>query len=270
LSFFKTRFVLEKASEKVVFPKTDVLGKPRLYEGQMGIIERRERERTERKIQIMHCAKELILEKGAENVSMMDIAKKVELSKATLYLYFPSKPLLFMEICNVAAVRFLENFHARLPPGLTAIETIKLYWQCYLDMFGESDEMVIVFSMWQYLVPGYPFLSLEDTAQPLTIFNFYTGIRDMIAQGIAEGTFDPAFDPAMIARTILSLFSTVVGNTAKRPKDARNARLIIEETTTLFQIMIRGIARDGLDRSLLDLPALPGKPDPQDRAAGTG
>jgi AcrR family transcriptional regulator len=228
---------------------------------QMGIAERREREKADRRALIIRCAKELILEQGAENVSMMDIAKKAELSKATLYLYFPSKELLFLEICNAAAVQFVECFRSRLIPGLAAIEVIKLYWQCYLEMFGESDEMVIFFSMWQYLAPGYPFLSLADTNKSLTIFEFYAAIRDMIAQGIAEGTFDPEVDSAMIARTILSLFSTVIANSAKVPKNIRNTRFIIDEITRLFQIMIRGIARDGLDRTLLDLPALPEKPN---------
>jgi AcrR family transcriptional regulator len=225
----------------------------------MGIVERREREKADRKALIIRCAKDLILERGVENVSMMDIAKKAELGKATLYLYFPSKELLFLEICNAAAVQFIECFRARLSPGLTAIEVIKLYWQCYLDMFGESDEMMIFFNTWQYLAPGYPFLSLETKDKPLTIFEFYAAIRDMIAQGIAEGAFDPEVDPAMIARTILSLFSMVIENNAKMPKGSRNARFIIGETTKLFQILIRGIARSGLDRSLLDLPTQPEK-----------
>lgn len=223
----------------------------------MGIAERREREKAERRALIIRCTKELVLELGAENVSMMDIAKKAELSKATLYLYFSSKELLFLEICNATAVQFIEYFRARLLSGLTAIETIKLYWQCYLDMFGESDEMVIFFSMWQYLAPGYPFLSLEDKDRPLMIFEFYAAIRDMIAQGIAEGTFDPGVDPVMIARTILSLFSTVIENSARMSQNTRSSWFIIDEITKLFQILIRGIARDGLDRSLLNLPALP-------------
>jgi AcrR family transcriptional regulator len=220
----------------------------------MGILERREREKAERKTLIMRCAKDLILEYGAEKVSMMDIAKKAELSKATLYLYFPSKALLFMEICSIAGIRFLEFFRARMRPGLSAIETIKMYWNCYLEMYGESDEMMIIFSMWQYLAPDYPFLSLEKETNPLTIFEFYAAIRDMIAQGITEETFDADTDPAMIARTILSLFSVVIENTAKMPKSARNARFIMNELTKIFQIILRGIAREGLDRSLLVLP----------------
>jgi AcrR family transcriptional regulator len=221
----------------------------------MGILERREREKAERRALIMRCAKDLILEYGAEKVSMMDIAKKAELSKATLYLYFPSKALLFMDICNIAGVQFIDFFRSRMRPGLTAIETIKLYWNCYLEMFGESEEMIIIFSMWQYLAPDYPFLSLEDENKPLTIFEFYTAIRDMIAQGISEGTFDSDADPAMISRTILSLFSVVIENIAKLPKGARNFHFIMDELTKIFQIILRGIAREGLDRSLLVLPA---------------
>jgi AcrR family transcriptional regulator len=220
----------------------------------MGIQERREREKAERKALIMGCAKELILEHGAEKVSMMDIAKKAELSKATLYLYFPSKALLFMDICNIAGVRFIEFFRSRMRPGLPAMETIKLYWNCYLELFGESDEMLIIFSMWQYLAPDYPFLSLEEETRQLTIFEFYTAIKDMIAQGVAEETFDSDIDPAAIARTILSMFSAVIENAAKLPKNTRNARPIMDELTKIFQIILRGIAREGLDRSLLVLP----------------
>jgi AcrR family transcriptional regulator len=226
----------------------------------MGIVERREREKVLRKTMIMDCAKGLILERGVENVSMMDIAQKAELSKATLYLYFSCKEQLFLEICNAAAVQFIEQFRARLRPGLTAVEAIKLYWNCYLDMFGESEEIIIFFTMWQYLAPGNPFRSLADEAGSQTIFEFYAAIRDMIGQGIAEGTFDPRTDSAMVARTLLSLFSTVVENTTKMPKDTRHTRFIIDELTGVFQIILRGIARDGLDRSLLDLPVLPGRP----------
>jgi AcrR family transcriptional regulator len=224
----------------------------------MGIVERREREKTLRKAVIMGCAKDLILERGVENVSMMDIAKKAELSKATLYLYFPSKEHLFLEICNAAAVQFIEEFRARLCPGLTAIEAIKLYWNCYLDMFGESEEIIIFFSMWQYLMPGNPFLSLAGEAGSRTILEFYAAIRDMIGQGVAEGTFDPHTDPAMVARILLSLFSTVVEDTTKIPRENRNTRFVMGELGKLFQIILRGIAREGLDRSLLDLPVLPG------------
>ena len=87
----------------------------------MGITERKEREKTERKALIMNCARELIITMGAKAVSMTDIARKAELSKATLYLYFPGKELLFRELSKTEQEEFISFFRNRLTPGLSAL-----------------------------------------------------------------------------------------------------------------------------------------------------
>ncbi|MDR3343810.1 MAG: TetR/AcrR family transcriptional regulator; helix-turn-helix transcriptional regulator [Treponema sp.] len=234
----------------------------------MGIIERKERERTERKALIMRCAKELILEYGVDAVSMGDIAEKAELSKATLYLYFPSKEDLFREIYDEAGNRFIEYFQSRLSPGLSALESLKLFWNCYLNMYGSSNDVIIVFNMKNYIAPAFPFISIEDTAEdtaqsedpPRSPSDFscmlYSMLKQMIDQGIAEGTFDPAINPGISARTILSLFSYIVENVAKMPKTARKSQVIIEEMKYIFEILLRGIVREGFDRSRLVLPGI--------------
>src|SRR5215510_9379694 len=99
----------------------------------MGISERREREKNERRRTILKCARELILLQGVERVSMEDIAKRAELSKATVYLYFSSKEVLLNEICEEAARIFLE--HIRPQNGgeapaarLTGFQALKYFW----------------------------------------------------------------------------------------------------------------------------------------------
>jgi AcrR family transcriptional regulator len=221
----------------------------------MGITERRIREKAERKALIKRCAKELILEHGAEKVSMMDIAKKAELSKATLYLYFSSKDLLFKEICFQAAEQFLEYFYSRRQPGISAMDGLRLFWSCYLELFGESEDMVIFFSMRHYLAPDYPFIPIEeDSRSPIgSAYEFYTLLTSMITQGIGEGLFDPEINADMVSRTILLLFSFIVENAVKLPKSARKSQFIIEEMKNLFQIFFYGIARKGVERSSLAL-----------------
>ncbi|GHV81679.1 hypothetical protein AGMMS49991_02370 [Spirochaetia bacterium] len=225
----------------------------------MGIQERRERERAERKALIMRCARELILENGAEKVSMQDIAKKTELSKATLYLYFPGREELFREICIELAVRFTEYVQARLSPGLSALEALKLYWKSYVDLFGQSDDMILLFNMRRYLVPEYPFISIEEGPDSAAgpAYRFFNMIKYIIEQGIAEGVFEPDTNAAMFSHTVLSLFSLIVENAVKYSGDAnsrtREDSNIIDEMKSIFQIMLRGIAREGIDRSLLVL-----------------
>jgi AcrR family transcriptional regulator len=64
----------------------------------MSIIDRREREKKQRQHDIINAAEKLFFSKGYDEVSMKDIALEVELSKATLYLYFQNKKSLFFAI----------------------------------------------------------------------------------------------------------------------------------------------------------------------------
>jgi hypothetical protein len=107
--------------------------------------------------------------------------------------------------------------------------------------------------MRHFLAPEGSFISLEENAGTAS-YVFYYLLKKMIEQGIHEGTFDEDIDPGLVVKTIIALFSQAVENAAKLPKTARKSALIIDELKTVFQIMLRGIAREGIERSLLVLP----------------
>jgi AcrR family transcriptional regulator len=225
----------------------------------MGSIERKEREKAGRKEMIMRCAKELILERGADKVSMVDIAKKAELSKATLYLYFPSKDLLFREICDIAGIQFINYFRSRQGPDLSVIDTLKLIWDCYLDLFGESDDMLVIFGMKKYLAPDFPFVPIEqDSPSPAgSNYAFYSLLVDVFTRGMAEGLFVKDINPGVISRTFITFFSYVIETAARLPKSGNDYQWAIEEMANLFQIFLRGIISEGADRSILKLAEYP-------------
>jgi AcrR family transcriptional regulator len=222
----------------------------------MGITERKKREKAERRKLIMNCAKELILFNGAARVSMEDIAKKAELSKATLYLYFPSKDGLFRAICEESANVFTEYIRPRLKPGISGLEGIKEVWKGYLELFGESEDMVIIFNMWHFLDPHTPLVPVHghEKAPEHYASVFFDMIKDLIEQGKEEGTFDRDIDAAGVTRIILSLFSYIVETASRVPKDLRKTPVIVKEMKNIFQILFRGISCEGIDRSLLVLP----------------
>jgi AcrR family transcriptional regulator len=223
----------------------------------MGIQERREREKSERKAMIMRCARELIVECGADDVTMAGIAKKAELSKATLYLYFPCKDDLFREICNEAGSRFIEYYRSRHKMDMKALDSLKLYWNCYLELFGKSDDTVMLLNMKQYITPEYPYISAmpqRDTNDAWSVspaLVFFNMIQDILEQGQAEGVFDPDINPALISHTILSLFSMLMERANKNMEKASLA--LIDDMKNIFQIVLRGIVRDGIEKSLLVL-----------------
>jgi AcrR family transcriptional regulator len=219
----------------------------------MGISERREREKVERRKTILECARKLILVQGVERVSMEDIARKAELSKATVYLYFSSKDVLFNEICEEAARVFLGHFKSFMGTGISGMEAMKCFWRSYVELFGNSEEMIIIFKVRNFMSPGLPLVSLEEQRKSPHVDSVLEAVKSIIDQCKAEGVFDPALDSAMATRLLLSMFSIIVENASRLPPEARKSPIIMEEMKNAFQIIIRGLAKEGIDRSRLNI-----------------
>jgi AcrR family transcriptional regulator len=64
----------------------------------MGIAERKEREKEEMRKAILDVAFEMFLKDGYTGTSLREIAKKIEYSPATIYLYYKDKEALFFDI----------------------------------------------------------------------------------------------------------------------------------------------------------------------------
>lgn len=68
----------------------------------MGIQERKEREKEALRQRIIAAATDLFQQEGYDKVSMRKIAKKIEYSVGTLYLYYEDKDELFLAVQEAA------------------------------------------------------------------------------------------------------------------------------------------------------------------------
>jgi AcrR family transcriptional regulator len=220
----------------------------------MGISERREREKTERRRAILECAKELILVHGVQRVSMEEIAYKAELSKATVYLYFHSKDILFNEICEEAARVFLNQMKSCLETSTTGIAAMKCYWFNLVSLLGNIEDMEIVLQVRKFIDPGQPIISLDDKDKSPNVNDILETIKTTIEQCKVEGIFDPNLDSYMAARLLLSMFSFILENNARKlPGDGESS---VSELAGVFQILLHGFAKEGIERSCLDITSV--------------
>ena len=102
---------------------------------------RREREREQRKKSILKAARKLFFKQGYNPVTVSDIAKKAELSKGAIYLYFSSKE----EICAQLLLEDIERFHNGILPifksGDSASDVLIGFANLYLDFFLKEREL---------------------------------------------------------------------------------------------------------------------------------
>jgi AcrR family transcriptional regulator len=90
----------------------------------MGIAERKEREKQQRKQEIIQAAEKVFYSMGVDQATMDDIAAKAELSKGTLYLYFRSKEDLFFEVARKAIGMLNTHTSKAVESSANAIEKL--------------------------------------------------------------------------------------------------------------------------------------------------
>ena len=80
----------------------------------MGMINRRERKKEETRGSIINSAITLFQEKGYHKTSMDEIAEKVDVSKATLYNYFPDKGAILVAYFQSMIADYSQDIKTRL------------------------------------------------------------------------------------------------------------------------------------------------------------
>jgi AcrR family transcriptional regulator len=103
----------------------------------VSIKERRVREKEELREKIMDAARELFAREGFHNVSMRKIAKKIDYSATTIYLYFKDKNELLTSICEETFATLVKQFEDIVASTNDPIEQLNRAGHAYVE-FGLS------------------------------------------------------------------------------------------------------------------------------------
>ncbi len=106
----------------------------------MGIIERKEREKIERRQQILDAARKLFLEQGFEKTSIRNIADAIEYSPATIYLYYKDKNELLFALHSEAFEKMMFELQAIVQVA-DPLERIIDMGRHYLKFAFENPEL---------------------------------------------------------------------------------------------------------------------------------
>ena len=113
----------------------------------MGVAERKERHREELKKDILIAAKELFLENGFEDVSIRNIAEKIEYSPATIYLYYKDKNEIIHALHQDGFKLLIQHFEP-LNTIPKAFERLKAMGHAYIQFaLQHPDVYHLIFTM---------------------------------------------------------------------------------------------------------------------------
>ncbi len=101
---------------------------------------RRKREKEQRKKAILKAARKLFAELGFKPVTVANIAKKAELSKGAIYLYFNSKEEIYAQILLSDIEAFHKTMSQIFQKGEPASRILYDFADAYIDIFLHARE----------------------------------------------------------------------------------------------------------------------------------
>jgi AcrR family transcriptional regulator len=207
----------------------------------MGIAERKEREKKERRREIMDAAKRLFSSKGFAGTTMEDIAGEVELSPATLYLYFRNKEELYaafsLKIMGTLLERLdrLQSGAERNPENeirLLKEELYKLY---------ESDPLIFQNVFHFQTSENYKNMSPELVNEVKVFAGGALGsVAEIFEHGIRKRVFKDR-NPIALADALWGMFTGIAIWEESKAAFDPNKRYMKETLDLAFEVFIQGI-----------------------------
>tara|TARA_R110000868_G_scaffold259361_9_gene517442 strand:- start:45586 stop:46263 length:678 start_codon:yes stop_codon:yes gene_type:complete len=192
----------------------------------MGITERKERERELKRETMLKAAEAIILEKGLEHLNMDEVAERAEVSKGSLYLYFNSKADLVLGICHKASTMMNDMTTKVLTEDKSGLEMVYQIGINYLKFAGDHPE----FYRAMRFLENYKDTEQAKSSDFLALCgeNRQESFRVMVRAiqiGIQDGSINSSYRPEELALLLWSTSHGVV-NMAYMHQNAGHFKLL--------------------------------------------
>ena len=110
----------------------------------MGVAERRERERQARRGAVLEAARQVLLEKGFRGTTTREVAKRCELSEATLFFYFKNKDEILVSLLFESICFWADGLEKLKKSRLNADKLLDKIWQFHEEVNDKHPEYYAV------------------------------------------------------------------------------------------------------------------------------
>jgi len=163
----------------------------------MGIRERREREKEERRLHIIDAAEKVFFSKGYSDATMDQIAQEAELSRGTLYLYFKGKDAVHREIVSRGMNMLYDLISARIGEASMGMDRLAIIWSTFIRFSKEHTDYFDAFM--HYETKEIDISSEKEMENWLNRYKVIGLTVRSIREGILDGSIRPDIDPSTLA-----------------------------------------------------------------------
>lgn len=207
----------------------------------MGLEERRKKERLARRNQILKAARKLFFDKGFKSITIDHIARKAELSKGAVYLYFESKEEIYIQILLADINKFSQKVNTPLNTQLTASALLKEFCLNYAKFFLVNRELFRILMTYMIHADG---LNFSDELNRRLIRETNMSIETVeriLAYGAEEGEFESGLEIKIARHALWGLLNGIISLHLFTGSEATRPDRILSTIETSLDIFISGL-----------------------------
>ncbi|WP_299460059.1 TetR/AcrR family transcriptional regulator [uncultured Microscilla sp.] len=173
----------------------------------MGVLERKEREKKQRRNAILDAAEKIFFRQGLSNTSMDSIAKEAEFSKGTLYLYFKNKEELYRAVLLRGFILLEQKLKEETNEEENAYDSLKKITMAYYKFSQEEDGYFNAILSYQDDEFDLDNLEVESGKSVKAGNRVMQILIDALERGRNDGSIDPNINPVESAFVLWSQFT---------------------------------------------------------------
>jgi AcrR family transcriptional regulator len=204
-------------------------------------VERRKKEKENRKNAILKTARKLFFDKGFKSVTIDNIAAKVELSKGSIYLCFESKEEIYFQVLIADNIEANKRNSYYLTKEAPASELLIEFAHNYVDYFLGNNELFRI--LMTFMMHSDQMNLTEEQNRELirTTNDNIKVVSEIIQKGINTGEFSAPINLQQVQNAIWGLLNGIIslylftGNQAKR---SERIHTTVKES---LEVIIKGL-----------------------------
>lgn len=208
----------------------------------MGIAERKEREKQQRREEIVQAAEKVFFSKGFELATMDDIAAEAELSKGTLYLYFKSKEDLHLDVAR-KSIQLLRKITSKATEGEgNALEKLGRMGRAVIEFSQRHPDQMKAIMTLEEMEPMALNATDSDVHEIVYEESTVGSVVQLVEQGVQEKLIRADIPALLVAHTLWMTVLSVIRFVTMRPGLIKALGLSQEQVfASHFQLVFNGI-----------------------------
>jgi len=225
----------------VLFFLASVLTDPQIISKieDMGISERKEREREALRERILDAAFEVVSAGGVDALTMRGIADRIEYSATALYTHFADKDALLVALCHREFLQLAVQLQ-RFEPGVDPLEDLTNLGRAYCRFaLGNPQAYRLMF-----LLPGMPSRPMQCSVDDVEPTDAYGIVVAVVARARAAGVLREGLgDDELVGQTLWANLHGLLALEIIKHDKGIPWRPIADRVELSLAMMINGIRR---------------------------